>query len=124
MRPNGAARSLVDDEGHNQLAHIFPRSRDIVLGGTAQPNAWDLSPQDADRAEILGKAALLDPLFNEVEILSEAVGLRPARPTVRLELEKTGDQTVVHNYGHGGAGFTLSWGCAEEVVDLVLGRKN
>jgi D-amino-acid oxidase len=42
------------------------------------------------------------------------VGLRPARPALRLEAERIGNATVIHNYGHGGAGFTLSWGCAEE----------
>jgi len=45
--------------------------------------------------------------------------LRPSRTEVRLEFEKVGGRTVIHNYGHGGAGVTLSWGCAEEVVEIV-----
>ena len=53
-------------------------------------------------------------------ILRERVGLRPFRKTgVRLEREKLSDRrTVIHNYGHGGSGFTLSWGCAENVFRL------
>lgn len=35
------------------------------------------------------------------------------------EVEPFSDKNVIHNYGRGGAGFTLSWGCANEVVDLV-----
>ena len=50
-------------------------------------------------------------------------GLRPYRDrTFRLEPETVGDKFVVHNYGHGGAGITLSWGCAQEVVDIVTER--
>jgi D-amino-acid oxidase len=55
-----------------------------------------------------------------VEITSEAAGLRPVRSAVRLEREQVApDRWVVYNYGHGGAGITLSWGCADEVVELV-----
>ncbi len=43
------------------------------------------------------------------------MGLRPVRSSVRLEAEGR----VVHCYGQGGAGVTLSWGCADEVVRLV-----
>ena len=47
-------------------------------------------------------------------------GLRPYRNvTYRLEAETSGTKFIVHNYGHGGAGITMSWGCAHEVVDLV-----
>jgi D-amino-acid oxidase len=47
-------------------------------------------------------------------------GLRPKRDvTYRLEPETHGDRFIVHNYGHAGAGITMSWGCAREVVDLV-----
>jgi hypothetical protein len=54
-------------------------------------------------------------------VLRERVGLRPFRKSgVRLEREKLRDgRTVIHNYGHGGAGFTLSWGCAENVFELA-----
>ncbi len=44
----------------------------------------------------------------------------PVRNEVRLEIEKVSNTSaVIHNYGHGGAGFSLSWGCAEEVAGLV-----
>jgi D-amino-acid oxidase len=50
------------------------------------------------------------------------VGLRPARPAVRLEaVPHAGGEPggVVHCYGHGGAGVTLSWGCADDVLTAV-----
>src|SRR5438477_120452 len=54
-------------------------------------------------------------------VLNERVGLRPFRKSgVRLEREKLPDsRTVIHNYGHGGSGFTLSWGCAENVFTIA-----
>jgi D-amino-acid oxidase len=58
--------------------------------------------------------------LREAGIIGHRVGLRPTRPQVRLE-ESTVDRTrLIHNYGHGGAGVTLSWGCAREVLALVL----
>lgn len=56
-------------------------------------------------------------------VRAAAVGLRPARSEVRLEATTLADgRALVHNYGHGGSGFTLSWGCADEVARLVLAR--
>lgn len=53
-------------------------------------------------------------------IREELAGLRPTSPRVRVEAERLGpDRIVVHNYGHGGAGVTLSWGCAVEVPAIV-----
>jgi D-amino-acid oxidase len=54
-------------------------------------------------------------------VLNERVGLRPFRRSgVRLARDRLRDgRIVIHNYGHGGAGFTLSWGCAREVFDLA-----
>jgi glycine/D-amino acid oxidase-like deaminating enzyme len=51
-----------------------------------------------------------------------SVGLRPFRPAgPRLEAERVGEKLVVHNYGHGGSGWSLSWGTGAEVVKLALG---
>jgi len=54
-----------------------------------------------------------------------AAGCRPWRKgTYRLEAEPhaVSGKTIIHNYGHGGAGVTMSWGCACEVVDIVRRR--
>ena len=48
-------------------------------------------------------------------------GLRPKRSgTYRLEPEQQGNRLIVHNYGHAGAGITMSWGCAQEILDVIL----
>ena len=60
--------------------------------------------------------------IDKPKVFAERVGLRPFRKSgVRLERDQLSDgRTVIHNYGHGGAGFTLSWGCAEEVCGLAV----
>jgi len=59
--------------------------------------------------------------LRDAEVVAERVGLRPYRPSVRLEAEALpGGGVLWHNYGHGGAGVTLSWGCAREITSAVL----
>lgn len=107
---------IADDTGHNSLAYIIPRSQDIVLGGTAQIDNWGTEVSPEDTKAILQKARRLYPLLPEARILEERVGLRPYRDEVRLESEVITGRAVIHNYGHGGSGYTLSWGCAQDVV--------
>lgn len=63
------------------------------------------------------------PAIKSAEIIKHQVGLRPGRDRVRLEAEiKSNGKNVlkvVHNYGHGGAGITLSVGCAIEAAELA-----
>ena len=119
IKSNGFDQIVFDDEGPNSVAIIVPRAHDIVLGTTVQANDWntDIDPQDTK--DILRRCANLDPVFEHVQIIGESVGLRPGRDEVRLEAEDFAGKTVIHNYGHGGSGFTLSWGCALDVVELV-----
>mgnify|MGYP001161261769 FL=1 len=106
------------DQQPETLAHVIPRSDCTVLGGTAQANDSNESPSEDDTELILAKCTAMWPGLDITRITGVAVGLRPARSTVRLELEP-GEQPLIHNYGHGGGGVTLSWGCADEVVALL-----
>jgi D-amino-acid oxidase len=115
VRNPGLERFLVDEHNPDGLTYVVPRSADCVLGGTAEKGDWELEPRAETSDAIVGRCVALEPRLDGAEVLSEAVGLRPGRPEVRLERE--GD--VIHNYGHGGAGVTLSWGCADEVVALA-----
>jgi len=115
----GITRGEMDEEGPLGLTYVIPRSKDVVLGGTAQINDWRTEVDAADTEAILARAAHLVPELRQARVESVGVGLRPGRSTVRLEIEIRGGVTIVHNYGHGGAGVTLSWGCAEEAVGLI-----
>jgi D-amino-acid oxidase len=95
--------------------YVIPRTDDVVLGGTDEDGDWSRSPSPEVADDILRRAAALVPDVAKARILRHKVGLRPARPEVRLE--RVGD--VIHCYGHGGSGVTLSWGCADDVTDLV-----
>lgn len=119
VKSEGFDKVVSDDTAHNSLAYIIPRVNDTVLGGTAQENDWNLEVDPKDTADILEKAKALSPLFANPEILEIKVGLRPSRDAVRLELEEIDARKVIHNYGHGGSGYTISWGCAQEIASIL-----
>ena len=114
----GLDRWWLDGSGPT---YVVPRSHDIVVGGTDDEGAWDRRPDPEVARRLLARAAELVPELARARVLGHRVGLRPARPSVRLEAEQRGGTRVVHCYGHGGAGVTLSWGCADEVATLVSG---
>lgn len=116
----GFKRIISVESGKLAPIYIVPRSEDCVLGGTAEENDWDLNVDTDTAQEILKKCIAIEPSLADAEILDHRVGLRPGRTEVRLELEELpGGRALIHDYGHGGAGFTLSWGCAEEVLKLA-----
>jgi D-amino-acid oxidase len=110
---------VVDDGDGRALTYVVPRVDDVVVGGTAEEGADDRTVDPATAAGILARATALVPALAGAGVVRHKVGLRPARPTVRLDAERRGGRTVVHCYGHGGAGVTLSWGCAADVAALV-----
>jgi D-amino-acid oxidase len=113
----GVTRWWLDEAGPT---YVVPRRHDIVVGGTDEEGVWDRAPDEAVAKELLARARELVPELRGARVLRHRVGLRPARPSVRLEAVTTATGCrVVHCYGHGGAGVTLSWGCADEVAALV-----
>ncbi len=113
------ARLIFDESEARGMTYVIPRSNDCVLGGTAVPHSESLAHDAAAAEEIRTRCARLVPGVSSAPVLGHAVGLRPGRSEIRLEREELEGWPVVHNYGHGGAGVTLSWGCAEEVVQLL-----
>ena len=117
VRSDRPLRFMIDEEGPNALAYVLPRPDLVVLGGTAEEGDTDLTPREETTKDILARTRRLQPELAFATYMGAAVGLRPARPRVRLDSEETADgRIVVHDYGHGGSGFTLSWGCADEVA--------
>lgn len=101
-------------------AYVVPRGDGTVLcGGTSVEGQVERTPDPAVTAGIMARCRALVPALEGVEPFAAGVGLRPARPTVRLELGPGRDCLVLHHYGHGGAGLTLSWGSAADAALLA-----
>ncbi|AHY47800.1 FAD dependent oxidoreductase [Rubrobacter radiotolerans] len=115
----GLSVSVRDEENPGGRTYIHPRTEDCILGGTFESGNWDTTPDPETARRILARCSELVPELAGARVLEHHVGLRPVRRGgVRLERDPERPATV-HNYGHGGAGVTLSWGCAERAVELV-----
>ena len=108
-----------DDEVDGELTYVLPRQDDVVVGGSATEGDEDLTPDPLLGQRILDRAQRLVPALRGARVRAHRVGLRPGRSAVRVEAVQHGRGLHVHCYGHGGAGVTLSWGCADEVLALV-----
>lgn len=115
----GLAEWLLDQADEQRLTYVVPRERTVVLGGTADVGR-DPDPDPSTAQEVLARCVALVPALRGARVVGHAVGLRPTRPAVRLEAGVLpSGRRVVHDYGHGGAGVTLAFGCADDVVALV-----
>ncbi len=114
----GLQHWTLDESDPLDLTYVVPRRDTVVVGGTAVDGDEDcvVRPEVADA--ILRRASELVPELARAQVVGHRVGLRPGRSAVRLEVDP-GDARTVHCYGHGGAGVTLAYGCAEDVVRLV-----
>jgi D-amino-acid oxidase len=127
--------SLVEEGRGELVTYIFPHDDHIVLGGTYEVGQWTEQTDPAALEAILLRCremlrATGHPRWNELgaERITALAGLRPARivgndaEAVRLEVEGAGGgRRIIHNYGHGRTGVSLSWGCAAEVAHLAEG---
>jgi D-amino-acid oxidase len=116
------SRVIIDEHGPAGITYVIPRGDDVVLGGVADELREDLREDPQQSAAIVERCARLEPALEQAATLGVNVGLRPCRAAVRLEAEDLDEVLLIHNYGHGGAGVTLSWGCAEEVRALTARR--
>ncbi|EFI26802.1 D-amino-acid oxidase [Coprinopsis cinerea okayama7 len=130
-----------DDTG--AWTYIIPRrSSDVIVGGTRARDDWFPKPRPETTEDILRRGLELCPELAPPEarlggrkptledvmphVVGEGCGLRPAREGgVRIETEWTEDiggrgrVPIIHNYGHGGAGFQASWGSSVVVLELL-----
>jgi len=111
------ASAIVCDDA--PLMYAIPRTHDCVFGGTNEISD-DLDVDPTSTSRIVAECSRVLKIDNP-PVLAQRVGLRPYRKSgVRLERAQLRDgRTVIHNYGHGGSGFTLSWGCAGQACQLA-----
>jgi D-amino-acid oxidase len=105
------------------------------LGGCLQPNSWDPLPDPNLAVRIMKRCITISPELvlsgqgiEGLDIIRHGVGLRPMREGgARVEKERIDGNWVVHNYGHGGYGYQVSFGCAltaVKEVEEVLQKRN
>ena len=123
------------DDGDDQITYIMQRAAGggTILGGTYQKGNWDSQTDHNQAVKIMRRAVEVCPALTggkgieALDVIRVGVGLRPMRTSgLRLEKERIGETWVVHNYGHASWGYQASYGCSEEVkeiVDGILGTK-
>jgi D-amino-acid oxidase len=117
----GIEEFFSEDTGlSSELCCIYPHGATVVLGGTAEGDVWEQRADPMQGQQIVNRCAAIVPALAEARVISQRVGLRPTRASVRVEEDVVvSDGRLIHNYGHGGAGVTLSWGCADTVTSIV-----
>jgi len=121
-------------------SYVIPNVNSLVVGGTGQVGNWSTEPSVADTEAILNGVSEMFPSLRQAQVLETNVGLRPCRPSVRLDSElllpsaftpagqwasghsgcnTSGrpEQLLVRCYGLGGSGYTLAPGVAQDVVE-------
>ena len=126
--PGGIYSISGCDDGPEEGAYIMTRAAGggTVLGGSNQKGNWESQVDPNLATRIMKRCVDLSPQLTDgkgiehLDVIRQSVGLRPSREGgVRIEKEKIDGTWVVHNYGHGGAGYQSSYGCSQAAVQLV-----
>ncbi|WP_214102703.1 FAD-dependent oxidoreductase [Acrocarpospora catenulata] len=115
----GLTEFFYEGGADREWVSFFPHDGRVVLGGNAAPGDWNLDPDDDQTETILRRCAAVEPRLANARILGVEVGLRPGRPSIRLAEEPLDSARLIHCYGHGGVGVSLSWGCAREITTML-----
>lgn len=97
--------------------YIVPRKDAMIIGGTYEENVYIKETEPDTIKKLLENAYSVFPELKRNRVIGDWAGLRPFRNEVRVEQEIA--TNIIHNYGHGGSGFTLAFGCAKEVCTLT-----
>lgn len=102
------------------VTYLLPQGGQVVLGGSVEEDETDCVVDPKITEGILDRCVNVEPALRGVKVLGYRVGIRPSRLRVRVERDDSGPVPVLHNYGHGGSGVSLSWGCAREAASLAV----
>ncbi|MEO6232959.1 MAG: FAD-dependent oxidoreductase [Ferruginibacter sp.] len=97
--------------------YVVPRKDAIIIGGTYEMDEEHAITKPETINRLLKTAYEVFPQLAQHQVLGSWAGLRPYRNEVRVEREA--GKNIIHNYGHGGSGFTLAFGCAETVCKIL-----
>jgi len=105
-------------------AYCIPRGGKIAIGGTYLEGNHDDKISSKERESLQRNAYIFGIDTDNATHVEEWVGFRPVRkPNVRVEIDESFRDRgirVIHNYGHGGSGWTTFVGVARDVLKLVL----
>jgi D-amino-acid oxidase len=99
--------------------YVVPRKDAIIIGGTFEEGLDTEITEPETIERLLRNAYDVFPELKDKQVIGSWAGIRPYRSDVRVEQEP--GRNLIHNYGHGGSGFTLAFGCAESVGEIVDG---
>ncbi|GAX09898.1 D-amino-acid oxidase [Fistulifera solaris] len=122
---------IMIDEGpwgsDTMPCYLIPRGDQIVVGGSYLPGDTESSIRPDERQRLLSNAHRLGIDVHQCAPRSEWTGFRPKRSAgVRCEVDlryADSQVKVLHNYGHGGSGWTINVGAAKECLDILLSNK-
>ncbi|GGN53142.1 amino acid oxidase [Actinoplanes lobatus] len=119
VRNPGIDTFFAEDGEGPELTYYIPHGDTVVLGSTIEAPGGVALPEAVAAERIRRRCADIEPLLRDAPVIGVRSGRRPVRDRIRLETTTRDGQVVIHNYGHGGGGVTVSWGCGRDVASMV-----